>query len=657
MRINNPRLFNGQFLASQNHIADWLGLTLNAGFENGLVGVSGQISASLIPISGIAIKDGKFPIYGTTVKIDEAADAKTIKAYVDDAISGLNIGNYATIQYVDEQDDLHLVSANAYTNEKIAEIQSQVDAVKQYNVVAGDYINVATETTVNADGITTETFTVSLDEPTLSGHLKDGLQVVKLGAASDEAFVSTYELQLHGERLGAQINIPKDQFLNNASYVPSAEVLRLEFALPKGETNIVDIPVGELVDEYSAGNGIAISDDVPGRNVISVKRDGESEEFFYVDPTNGVGVSGIQAAITGAVADGFNDHRGEWTYTGVAPIKVEGTEISLNVGDGLVSGETLKVKVSEAEYADDFFFVDETGAGVSGIQAAIDDAKDYADALPYAQIRVWEGDEPITVEEAPEKDTLYYTDAGQTFIVKAGTTDVIDISQEYINAGTEITSGAAELTTGKAVYEFVATEAAKKLNVIANGTENNVVFVGADGQVKDSGYSVQTTALSGSAEATAIPVASVVKDYVDAEVSKAVAGDVAGLLIGKVDKSSVISGIVETGADDASIPSEKAVVDFVNAKTSETVEVVNEKAVEMIETSVDFGETEGVVTEGTVSGRVIAVYDADNEQVYPTIKFADGVSKLTADAAVATYTVIYAKRIGQVNGVLPAYQA
>ena len=588
MRINNPRLFNGQFLASQNHIADWLGLTLNAGFENGLVGVSGQISTSLIPISGIAIKDGKFPIYGTTVKIDEAADAKTIKAYVDDAISGLNIGNYATTQYVDEQDDLHLVSANAYTDEKIAEIQAKVDAVKQYNVAEGKAINVE-KTSATVDGITTDTFTVAVDYADLkgdvSGQIASELAVVKLADVADDAFASQYQLQLNGTVLGETINIPKDQILQKGEYIPSSETLQLTFLLADGNTSTVDIPVGDLVDEYSAGNGIAISNVVDGKNVISVKRDGESDEFFYVDPTNGVGVSGIQAAI----------------------------------------------------------------------DAAKDDAKDYADALPYAQIALWEGDEgdePVSVEEAPEKDTLYYTADGQTFIVKAGTTDVIDISQEYINAGTKITSDAAELTTGKAVYEFVSTEALKKLNVIANGTENNVVFVGADGQVKDSGYSVQTTALSGSAEATAIPVASVVKDYVDAEVSKAVAGDVVGLLIGKVDKSSVISGIVEDGADDASIPSEKAVVDFVNAKTSETVEVVNEKAVEMIEASVTFG-----ATEGTVPGRVIAVYDTTGEQVYPTIKFADGVSKLTADAADAVYTVIYAKRIGQVNGVLPAYQA
>ena len=59
-------------------------------------------------------------------------------------------------------------------------------------------------------------------------------------------------------------------------------------------------------------------------------------------------------------------------------------------------------------------------------------------------------------------------------------------------------------------------------------------------------------------------------------------------------------------------------------------------------------------TSATVSGRVIAVYDAAGDQCYPSIKYANGSSVISIDdlTAAETFTIIYAKRIAATDGAL-----
>jgi hypothetical protein len=98
---------------------------------------------------------------------------------------------------------------------------------------------------------------------------------------------------------------------------------------------------------------------------------------------------------------------------------------------------------------------------------------------------------------------------------------------------------------------------------------------------------------------------------------------------------------------------------YISEQTAATVSTVNEKAIEMLETTGNIGYD--AVTSGNavaiVPGRVIAVYDASDEQVYPTIKYVEGNSTLSIADGIpcATYTIIYAKRIGQTSGQLPGY--
>ena len=91
----------------------------------------------------------------------------------------------------------------------------------------------------------------------------------------------------------------EDGVLNNVSY--DAENNKLIFIWNIIESTdedgtihykTIEVPVGDLVDTYTAGQGISIEN-----NVISVKRNPDSEDFLSFDPGLGMSIVGVQDAI------------------------------------------------------------------------------------------------------------------------------------------------------------------------------------------------------------------------------------------------------------------------------------------------------------------------------------------------------------------------
>lgn len=74
----------------------------------------------------------------------------------------------------------------------------------------------------------------------------------------DEAYASQYEFKKDGVVLNT-INIPKDQFLKEASYDDVANKLVFVFTTAAGETT-TEVYVNDLVDTYTAGSYITITD-------------------------------------------------------------------------------------------------------------------------------------------------------------------------------------------------------------------------------------------------------------------------------------------------------------------------------------------------------------------------------------------------------------
>lgn len=129
--------------------------------------------------------------------------------------------------------------------------------------------------------------------------------IVKLGTAT-EGYIATYQLQKDGVQAGANIDIPKDYLVKSAeiktstgegdpSGLPEGSKY-IDFVINTkvgtGEESHIYLDVQELVDAYTAGNGIEISK----ANVISAK----------VVAANGlsVGASGIAMALASATENG-----------------------------------------------------------------------------------------------------------------------------------------------------------------------------------------------------------------------------------------------------------------------------------------------------------------------------------------------------------------
>lgn len=108
-------------------------------------------------------------------------------------------------------------------------------------------------------------------------------------------YAAIYHLTKDGVNTGAAINIPKDLFVKSGEIVdnpagqPAGKYIKLTL---QNQTNPIYINVADLVDAYTAGNGITIS----GNNEISAK----------VVAANGlsVGSSGIAMALASGTSNG-----------------------------------------------------------------------------------------------------------------------------------------------------------------------------------------------------------------------------------------------------------------------------------------------------------------------------------------------------------------
>lgn len=84
-----------------------------------------------------------------------------------------------------------------------------------------------------------------------------------------------YYLSVNGERAG-EINIPKDQFLKSVEYDPETDTLVFTWVTETGEQT-TRIDMSDLVDVYSAGNGLELKD-----KIFSIKVDPTSSGMLTV---------------------------------------------------------------------------------------------------------------------------------------------------------------------------------------------------------------------------------------------------------------------------------------------------------------------------------------------------------------------------------------
>ena len=113
----------------------------------------------------------------------------------------------------------------------------------------------------------------------------DSINIVK-----DETNDLVYTLMVDGEERGS-INIPKDQFLKSVTYNEETNELIFTFVTSESDNQEVRVNMTDLVDTYTAGNGLNLEG-----GQFSVKVDPDTQSYIEVT-ANGVKIIGVNEAL------------------------------------------------------------------------------------------------------------------------------------------------------------------------------------------------------------------------------------------------------------------------------------------------------------------------------------------------------------------------
>lgn len=217
-----------------------------------------------------------------------------------------------------------LVTGGFFTDEinDVSVLSAGPSISKEYNIVSVPDIPTDTSDLTNGAGFITIT-----DVPTVT---VPEYTVEKLSSA-EQGYASSYVLKKDGTQVGATINIPKDMVVSSGE-VKTVTVANepyqgaqvgdkyIDLTISNASQDHIYIPVKDLVDVYTAGNGIAINSNNEIRAKVS---EGNGLGFG----ANGdIALSLVQNSANGAMAS--DDFRK--LYDNVEMVQLLGTEYTLN---------------------------------------------------------------------------------------------------------------------------------------------------------------------------------------------------------------------------------------------------------------------------------------------------------------------------------------
>ncbi len=289
----------------------------------------------------------------------------------------------------------------------------------------------ATEKT-NADAIVVEADRNDAQDTLISNLQSSKVSTVNLVQDPDNEL--HYTLMVDSTNAG-EISIPKDRFLKQAYYDPQKKSLIFIFVTEDGEQT-VPVDISDLVDTYTAGNGLSLAD-----NKFSITIDSTSDSYLTVG-ANGIKLSGVAAAInkldtdykaadtaTLSAAKAYTDTKASDITDTVTQLQsdIEAEEIratdvenrlagqifALDAAkqERLVSGETIKTVNGSSLLGAGNIVI--TGGSGGGIDDAPSDSKEYVrknaawSALPTRSV-------------TPVADSLVQRDGSGNLIINKG---------------------------------------------------------------------------------------------------------------------------------------------------------------------------------------------------------------------------------------------
>lgn len=284
----------------------------------------------------------------------------------------------------------------------------------------------------NADAIVVEADRNDAQDTLISNLQSSKVSTVNLVQDPDNEL--HYTLMVDSTNAG-EISIPKDRFLKQAYYDPQRKSLIFIFVTEDGEQT-VPVDISDLVDTYTAGNGLSLAD-----NKFSITIDSTSDSYLTVG-ANGIKLSGVAAAInkldtdykaadtaTLSAAKAYTDTKASDITDTVTQLQsdIEAEEIratdvenrlagqifALDAAkqERLVSGETIKTVNGSSLLGAGNIVI--TGGSGGGIDDAPSDSKEYVrknaawSALPTRSV-------------TPIADSLVQRDGSGNLIINKG---------------------------------------------------------------------------------------------------------------------------------------------------------------------------------------------------------------------------------------------
>ena len=382
---------------------------------------------------------------------------KDAEAYADAAVAAEKTAREQSEADIMDAVDTKANAADVYT-------KAEIDA-KNF-LVGSDIANLATKAELAEEttrATTAETKNAD-DIAALAAVVDTKVGQVSIAKSPDNDLV--YILKVDGEEAG-RVNVPKDQFLKDVTYNSTTKVLKFTFVTTDDESKEVTVSIADLVDTYTAGNGLALAN-----NQFSVTVDPSTQSYIEVTEY-GVKVKGIDEALAAKAnaADVYTKEAADAKFLtehqSLADYALKG-EVQ-TVSEGLAA-----VKTTADTAAADIAVINGNEAEAGSILNAIKQSKEYTDnavATEKTARETADAAHTAAIAEKANADDVYT----KAEIDAAGFADATEVASTYATK-----SEVATLETG------VNTELAKKVENVAleQGDTNLIYKLMVDGVVK-----------------------------------------------------------------------------------------------------------------------------------------------------------------------------
>lgn len=400
---------------------------------------------------------------------DESDRAKAAESKNTDAINT----EISRAQTAENQIIGSVYSLDSYVKESIAELKESIGsdsglsdrideveaAYKAADNALGQRITDEITRATNAENANTNKITAEKNRNDAQDTLITNLQNSKVASVEliqDQQNSLHYTLMVDSVNAG-EISIPKDRFLKEVVYDADTTSLVFTFVAENGDS-VVRVNIGDLVDVYTAGNGLQLA----ASNKFNVVIDSTSDSYLTVGP-NGVKLIGVAAAIN-SVRSEFEESS-QQLIESIEAETVRATEVENNlVGqiyaldsqkqNALVSGTNIKTVNGESLVGAGNI---EITAGAGEVGEAPKDNKKYGRRnAAWSEIIEFSGN----YNDLTDKPTIPDTSALATKTeLNSGLSGKLSLSGGTMTNTNLVTNLNAELLNGKrSVYYFQVQE-------------------------------------------------------------------------------------------------------------------------------------------------------------------------------------------------------